>query len=85
MGLSVTQWTVSVAGAVVQAQKLRLNGFLAKYLCRPGLAQETYSTIPVGAINRVDNEGDRDPSNRTGTQHLPYTLSSTLCKRTTLS
>ena len=63
-----------------------LNGLLAKYLCLPGLAQETYSTIPVGAINRVDNEGsteriakaivnpDRDPSNRTGTQHLPYTL-----------
>ena len=40
-----------------------LNGFLAKYLCLPGLAQETYSTIPVGAV-----------SNRTGTQHLPYTL-----------
>ena len=33
----------------------------------PGLAQETYSTVPVGAINRVDNEGDRDPSNRTDT------------------
>ena len=31
------------------------------------LAQETYSTTPVGAINRVDNEGDRDPSNRTDT------------------
>jgi hypothetical protein len=26
----------------------------------PGLAQETYSTIPVGAV-----------SNRTGTQHIP--------------
>ena len=33
------------------------------------LAQETHSTTPVGAINRVDNEGDRDSSNRTGTQH----------------
>ena len=54
--------------------KQALSGFLAKNICLPGLAQETYSTIPVGAINRVDNEGDRDPSNRTGTQHLPYTL-----------
>ena len=27
-----------------------LNGFLAKNICLPGLAQETYSTIPVGAI-----------------------------------
>jgi hypothetical protein len=34
------------------------------------LAQETRSTTPVGAINRVDNEGDRDLSNRTGTQHV---------------
>ena len=47
-----------------------LNSFLAKYLCLPGLAQETYSTIPVGAIYRADNEGDRDPSNRTDAQHL---------------
>jgi hypothetical protein len=52
-----------------------LSGLLAKYLCLPELAQETYSTTPVGAINRVDNEGDRYPSNRTGTQHLPYILS----------
>ena len=50
---------------------IKLSGVLAKYLCLPELAQETYSTTPVGAINRVDNEGDRDPSNRTGTQHLP--------------
>jgi hypothetical protein len=43
-----------------------LRGFLAKYLCLPSLAQETYSTTPVGAV-----------SNRTGTQHLPYILSET--------
>ena len=55
--------------------KVELSPLLAKYLGLPGLAQETYSTIPVGAINRVNSEGDRDPSNRTGTQHLPYILS----------
>ena len=42
-----------------------LSGILDKHLLLIRLAQETRSTTPVGAINRVDNEGDRDPSNRT--------------------
>ena len=48
-----------------------LNGSFAKYLCLPRLAQETYSTTPVGAV-----------SNRTGTQHLPYSLSEKTTKAT---
>ena len=36
----------------------KLSGLLAKYLCLPGLAQETYSTIPVGAIKRPNREFD---------------------------
>ena len=51
--------------------KVELSGILAKYLCLTGLAQETCSTIPVGAV-----------SNRTGTQHLPYILSKKTTKYT---
>ena len=56
----------SVSDARLIRVATRFSGLLAKYLCLPELAQETYSTTPVGAV-----------SNRTGTQHLPYILSET--------